>query len=155
MTTDIDTNFMKEALKDAEAAFNKGEVPVGAILVINNEIIERSGNTIQTEKNPLKHAEMIVINNVLTKLKCKYLYKATLYVTVEPCIMCTGAIILSRLGRLVYGADDPKTGACKSLYHVLTDRRLNHKVEVVSGICALECKSLMQKFFQNKRRLKD
>lgn len=143
---------MAEALREAGLAAASGEVPVGAVLVQNNEIVSRGHNLIQSPKQPLNHAELLVLTDALGKLRCKYLYEATLYVTIEPCLMCAGAMVLGRLGTLVFGAFDPKAGAVGSLYNVLADERLNHRVKVIGGIRADECRSLMQDFFRDKRK---
>lgn len=146
-----DINFMHIALKEAEKAFNENEVPVGAVLVINSEIIARAHNKRESAFDPTAHAEVIVLREAAQKIKNWRLTGATLYVTKEPCIMCAGAMVNARLERLVYGCGDTKAGAVQSLYQLLSDKRLNHQVEVVSGILEDECAELLKRFFQERR----
>ena len=143
--------FMREALKEAEKAFSMGEVPVGAVLVRNNAIIARGHNLKETTKNPIKHAEIIVIERAAQVIGDWRLSGCELYVTLEPCIMCCGAIIQARLDKLFFGAVDPKAGAVMSLYRILDDDRLNHKVEYAYGILEAECSDIIKKFFQKLR----
>jgi len=149
MSHDID--FMKIAIKEAEEAFEEGEVPVGAILVIDDEVIARGHNKVESLSDPTAHAEILVIKSACQKIKNWRLTNAVLYVTKEPCIMCAGAMINARLGRLVYGCDDPKGGAARSLYQLLSDDRLNHRAEVVSGILGDECSQILKRFFRGLR----
>lgn len=142
---------MRVALQEAEIAFRKGEVPVGAVLVRNGEIIAKAHNQRETSKDPTAHAEIIVLRNSSGENDNWRLIDATLYVTKEPCIMCAGAIINARLRRLVYGCRDEKGGAVESLYQILSDRRLNHQVKVVSGILEEECAEILKKFFHERR----
>jgi tRNA(adenine34) deaminase len=142
---------MKLALKEAEDAFTEGEVPVGAILVINDKVISRAHNTREAEFDPTAHAEIIALRKGAEKIKNWRLNNASLYVTKEPCIMCAGAMVNARLGRLVYGCKDIKGGAVQSLYQILSDTRLNHQVNVVSGVMEDECAELLKRFFQNRR----
>lgn len=142
---------MKMALEEAKNAFLQGEVPVGAILVRNGEIIARAHNCRESTKDPTDHAEMIAIKSITSKNDNWRMTDTNLYVTKEPCIMCAGAILNARIGRLIYGCKDDKGGAVHSLYDLLSDNRLNHKVEVTSGILEDECKELLQRFFRNRR----
>ncbi|HCZ11400.1 MAG TPA: tRNA adenosine(34) deaminase TadA [Nitrospiraceae bacterium] len=149
MTPDID--FMRLALKEAEAAFNEGEVPVGAVLVINNEIAASAHNCRESTFDPTAHAEVLALKEGARKVENWRLTDAVLYVTKEPCIMCAGAMVNARLGRLVYGCGDTKAGAVQNLYRILSDKRLNHQVEVVSGVLEEECAALLKRFFQERR----
>lgn len=142
---------MRLAIKEAEDAFNEGEVPVGAVLVIKGEIIAHGHNKRESAFDPTAHAEVIVLREAAQKIKNWRLIGATLYVTKEPCIMCAGAMVNARLGRLVYGCGDTKAGAVQSLYRLLSDKRLNHQVEVVSGVIEDECAELLKKFFHERR----
>ncbi|MBI5214103.1 MAG: tRNA adenosine(34) deaminase TadA [Nitrospirae bacterium] len=149
MTPDID--FMRLALKEAEDAFKEGEVPVGAVLVINNEIVASSHNCRESTLDPTAHAEVLALKEGARKVENWRLTGAVLYVTKEPCIMCAGAMVNARLGRLVYGCGDTKAGAVQNLYRILSDKRLNHQVEVVSGVLEEECAALLKRFFQERR----
>ncbi len=149
MASDID--FMHIAHEEAEKAFNEDEVPVGAVLVIKGEIIARAHNKRESAFDPTAHAEVIVMREAAQKIKNWRLIDATIYVTKEPCIMCAGAMVNARLGRLVYGCGDTKAGAVQSLYRLLSDKRLNHQVEIVSGILEDECAELLKKFFKERR----
>lgn len=146
-----DADFMNMALREAEKAFQKGEVPVGAVLVINNEMIAKSFNKRESAFDPTAHAEIFVLKSGAGKIKNWRLSSATLYVTKEPCIMCAGAMVNARLGRLVYGCRDSKGGGVDSLYRLLSDKRLNHQIEVVSGVLSEECALLLKHFFQTRR----
>lgn len=152
-TLDKDRDFIKKALKEAEKAFKKDEVPVGAVIVCNGKIISRAHNLKEQKNDPTKHAELIAISRAVKKLKRWRLDDCTLYVTLEPCVMCAGALINARINRLVYGATDPKAGAIESLYNIASDRRLNHQVRVTSGILQKECSDILKSFFKNKRRM--
>lgn len=142
---------MRLALVDAEKAFSEGEVPVGAIVVINGEVIARARNKRESFFDPTAHAEIIALRRAARKIKNWRLSDATLYVTKEPCAMCGGAMVNARLGRLVYGCSDSKGGAVQSLYQLLSDKRLNHQVEVIRGVLEEECALLLKKFFQERR----
>lgn len=141
-----DVRFMKQAIAEARIAEAKGEVPVGAVVVCRQTVIARSYNLVETLNDVTAHAEMQAITMAADYLGGKYLSECTLYVTVEPCIMCAGALGWSQLGRLVYGAPDPKRG-----YSVFAPRALHPKCEVVSGVLAEECSELVRSFFQRKR----
>jgi tRNA(adenine34) deaminase len=143
-----DEYWMQFAILEAKKALEEDEIPIGAVIVQDDVLIATAYN--QTRKNPLAHAEKIAIESLLPTSQ-KYLQDCVLYCTVEPCVMCTGLIILARVGRLVFGTYDDKAGACGSLYHLLQDARLNHHPKIISGILADECKFLIQSFFQEKR----
>lgn len=146
-----DEYFMQIAIREAEAAAACGEVPVGAVLVINGDIIAQAHNMKETLLDPTAHAEMIAIRKSCEKLKRWRLTGATMYVTLEPCPMCAGAIVQSRIDRLVYGAKDPKAGAVDSLFNMLQNDALNHQLQVKSGVLAKECSEVLKEFFQVKR----
>jgi len=146
-----DIYFMKLALEEAGIAFSEGEVPVGAVLVSEGNIISKAHNTRETSKDPTAHAEMLAIRKGVEKSDSWRLSDATLYVTKEPCIMCAGAMVNARIRRLVYGCKDEKGGAADSLYNLLSDKRLNHQVEIISGVFEAECAGILKRFFQEKR----
>ena len=148
---DRDEQFMAIALEEAEAAIRKGEVPVGAVIVLDGDILARAHNSPIALNDPTAHAEILVLRAAAEKLGNYRLTGTTLYVTVEPCIMCVGAIVHARISRLVYGAADPKNGGVTSLYRMLEDRRLNHTVEVKTGVLAGLCAELLSRFFREKR----
>lgn len=147
-------DYMRLAIKEAYKASARAEIPVGAVLVIDDKIIARGFNLKESKYNPCGHAEIIAITKASKRLKNWRLTGATLYVTVEPCIMCAGAILQSRIKTLVYGCDDLKAGAVNSLYRLLNDTRLNHQVEVISGILADECAGVIKEFFKDLRAKK-
>lgn len=142
-----DAAFMRAALAEAENAFAKGEVPVGAVLVINGTIVARAHNERESRSDPTAHAEILVMRDACTRRETWRLGDATLYVTKEPCVMCAGAMVNARLGKLVFGCVDRKGGGVTSLYTLLGDTRLNHRVEVSSGILHEECAALLRRFF--------
>ena len=146
-----DKNFMQIALEEAAKAGAIGEIPIGAVLVINNEIIAKGHNMRETWQDATAHAEVVVIQAACKKLKRWRLTGATLYVTIEPCPMCAGAIIMSRIERLVYGAPDSRAGACESLFNVVNNPALNHQVKVTAGILEQECGKIVKDFMQEKR----
>ena len=146
-----DILYMREALKEAEEALQKGEIPVGAIMVRNGDIIGRGSNNRSLKNSPLGHAEIVAMQEASKVLKNWRFDDCTLYVTLEPCVMCAGAMIQSRLGTLVYGARDPKAGAVGSLYDILRDPRMYHRCIVRSGILKEECAELLRIFFQKRR----
>jgi len=142
---------MRLALKEAGLAFQRGEVPVGAIISKDGKVISSSHNLRETSKDPSAHAEILVIRDA-TKISDSWrLTGLTLYVTKEPCIMCAGALVNSRIARLVYGCRDEKAGGVDSLYQILNDKRLNHQVEVVSGVLDEECAAILRNFFKERR----
>ena len=146
-----DQHFMQLALAEARASAKAGEVPIGAILVHARSILAHSGNRTICNNDPTAHAEILVIREGARLLGNYRLAAATLYVTLEPCAMCAGAIIQARIPRLVYAADDPKGGAFRSCFQILTNPKLNHQVDVTSGPCAQDSASLLQEFFSSRR----
>jgi len=146
---------MKLAIEQANIAEENGDVPIGAVIVHKNQIIAKAYNQREQLQDPTAHAEIIALTQAAAAMESWRLSGCTMYVTLEPCPMCAGALVLARIDRLVYGCDDPKTGAVKSLYNIVTDGRLNHRLEVTSGVLADECVKLLQDFFQKKRLNKD
>lgn len=147
-----DETFMHEALREAERAAADGEVPVGAVLVHAHTIVARGRNTRERQQDPTAHAELIVIREAAEKLHSWRLTGTTLYVTLEPCLMCAGAMLQARIPRLVFSAWDPKAGACGSLFALHEDTRLNHQIAVTYGILENESRDLLQRFFQQLRQ---
>lgn len=145
--------FMERALQQAINAFEVNEVPVGAVIVRGEQIIAAAHNQRETLKDPTAHAEMIAITQAAEAVGDWRLEACTLYVTLEPCPMCAGAILQARIPRVVYGATDAKAGAVQSLYHLLDDERLNHRAEVVPGILAEPCGQILTEFFRQQRAL--
>ena len=150
--TDTHENFMELALNEAKKAGQIGEVPVGAILVSENgEILSAAHNQTIKRADPTAHAEILTLRQAALEINNYRLLNTTLYVTVEPCIMCMGAIVHARISRVVFGAPDPKWGAAGSLYNFAADDRLNHRVDIITGVFAEDCRRLMQDFFLSKR----
>jgi tRNA(adenine34) deaminase len=147
-----DIQHMQQALAEARAAAAAGEVPIGAVLVHDGKILARSGNRTIRDNDPTAHAEIIVLREAARVLGNYRLADTTLYVTIEPCSMCAGAMIQARVPRLVYGADDPKGGAVRTCFQILSDARLNHQVEVTSGVLAADCAAIIQSFFSERRQ---
>jgi tRNA(adenine34) deaminase len=148
---DRDLHFMRQALDEARAAAAAGEVPVGAVVVRDNQIIARAGNRTIRDTDPTAHAEIVVLREAARALANYRLTDTALYVTVEPCSMCAGAMIQARIPRLIYGCDEPKGGAYRTCFQLLSDPRLNHKVDVTPGVLADECAKLIQSFFAARR----
>ena len=146
-----DEHWMGEALAEARKALEKNEVPIGAVAVVGDEIVGRAHNVRESTHNPLGHAELLLIEELAKRQKSWRLDEATIYVTCEPCLMCSGAMLQARIPRVVYGCDDPKAGAMGSLYDVTDDPRLNHKIEVVRGVMSEECGGILSDFFRNLR----
>ncbi len=144
-------HYMEQALKEAEKAFELDEVPIGAVVVKGGIIIGRGFNLRESEKDPTLHAEIVAIRQAAKHLNSWRLTNCDLYVTIEPCPMCSGAILQARVTRLIYGARDPKAGCVDSLYQLLSDPRFNHNTEVVEGILQEQCSDLMKEFFRGKR----
>ena len=145
-------NYMKQALCEAEKAGQKDEVPVGAVLVAESgEILSAAHNRTITDSDPTAHAEILSLRSAAKQVNNYRLLNTTLYVTVEPCIMCMGAVIHARIATVVFGAKDPKWGACGSLYDFASDHRLNHQPDIIGGVCEFECKKIIQDFFRSKR----
>jgi tRNA(adenine34) deaminase len=146
-----DAHFMKLALEQAEAAALADEAPIGAVIVRDGRVLASARNEREALRDPTAHAEMIAITQAAAALGSWRLQECTLYVTLEPCPMCAGAIVQARIPRVVYGAVDPKAGAVRSLYRLLEDSRLNHRCEVVEGVLAEPCGRVLTDFFQRKR----
>jgi len=143
--------WMEMAFREAEKAYEKGEVPIGAVVVYENRIIGRGHNLTETLQDPTAHAEMIAITAAAEYLGSRRLLDTALYVTLEPCSMCAGAIVLARIPLLVFGASDPKAGACGTLYNIVQDVRLNHRVQVIRGILENKCSLILSDFFRKLR----
>jgi len=146
-----DEQGMRAALREAQAAADADEVPIGCVIVHDGVVIGRGRNQVESLRDATAHAEIVAIGAASEAMQSWRLTDCTLYVTLEPCAMCAGAIILARVGRLVYGARDPKAGACGSVLDVIHEPRLNHRVEVASGILADDCGALLRDFFARKR----
>jgi len=151
MPLNLDRTYMSEALKEAQKALEADEVPVGALIVHKGRVIARAHNQIRLLKDPTAHAEMIAITQAAASLANERLPGTTVYVTIEPCAMCAGALILARVKRLVFGAADPKTGAFGSALD-LNRKKLNHRISVTKGVTSGECASLLKEFFSVKRK---
>ena len=147
--------FMNAAIIEAQNAAAEDEVPIGAVIAYQNQIIARAHNQRETLADPTAHAEMIAITQAAAFIGNWRLHGCTIYVTLEPCPMCAGALVLSRLDRLIYGPNDPKAGACQSLYQITEDPRLNHRLEVIAGFMEEPCRLLLQEFFAKKRNQTD
>jgi len=147
----IDAIYMSEALKEAKEAFEEDEVPVGAVVVYKGKIIARGHNQVERLKDPTAHAEMLTLTSATNYLKTKWLNGASLYVTIEPCSMCAGALVLARIKNLYFGAEDLKAGACGSITDIVNHKKLNHRLRVKKGILEKECSSLLKDFFKKKR----
>ena len=151
---DLDATWMAECISLAQSARDGGDVPVGAIVVYDNAIIGRGFNLREQTNDPTAHAEIVALREAGQYLGHWRVLDATLYVTLEPCAMCAGALVNARISRLVYGCSDPKAGAVESLFQIPTDERLNHRVEVVGGVSGTECATLLSEFFRERRREK-
>jgi len=151
MTTHQDHIFMQAALDEADIAKEKGEVPIGAVIVHDGKIIGRGLNLRETSNDPTTHAEMVAIREAAEQIGHWRLLDTTLYVTLEPCVMCMGAIILARIPRLVFACRDPRAGAVGSIYDFSQDDRFNHKVQVTEGVLAEECSEMLSGFFRELR----
>ncbi len=159
MATDLDELFradeamMRHAIAEARAALDHEDVPIGAVVVQGGRIIGRGHNQREQLQDPTAHAEIIALTAAAQAVGSWRLIDCTMYVTLEPCVMCAGALVNARLTRLVYGAVDPKAGACESLFNIVADPRLNHRVQVLSGVRAGECAQLLRDFFSRQRAL--
>ncbi len=151
MLLSLDHLMMQEAIKQARVAQEKEEVPIGAVIAHQNRIIAKAHNQVEALKDPTAHAEMIAITQATNFLSTKWLQECSLYVTIEPCSMCAGALVLARLGKLFFGASDPKAGACGSVLNIVQHAQLNHRMEVYRGVFEEECRQLLSQFFQKKR----
>lgn len=144
-------HYMREALAEARQANQEGEVPIGAVVVFQGQVIGRGHNRREMKQDPLAHAELEAIQAAAGYLRSWRLEDVALYVTLEPCLMCMGALLQARVPQLIFGALDPKAGACGSLYNLSADSRLNHQIEVTQGVCAKESIQLLQDFFRDLR----
>lgn len=147
-------NYMKLAIQEAKKAWEMDEVPIGAIVVYKGEVIGKGHNLRENDQSPIAHAEMIAIQEAAKYLNSWRLEETTLYVTLEPCVMCSGAIVMSRIPHVVYGATDPKGGCSASLMNLIEDTRFNHRATVERGILEQECGDMLRNFFREKRNLK-
>ena len=146
-----DETFMNEAIRQAVAAGEKDEVPVGAVIAHKGKIIAKAHNQVELLRDPTAHAEMIAITQAANSLSNKWLHECCMYVTIEPCSMCAGALVLARLTRLCFGAFDPKAGGCGSVVDIVRHNTLNHQIDVQSGVQADICGNLLSEFFKKKR----
>jgi tRNA(adenine34) deaminase len=146
-----DERWMREALRLADIAAEEGEIPVGALAVKENRILGRGYNRTEALQDPTAHAEMLALTAAADALGSRRLEGVTLYVTLEPCCMCAGALVLSRVERVVFGAWDPKAGACGTLYNIPQDERLNHRLDIVAGVLENECSGMLSEFFRKLR----
>ncbi|MFH0855965.1 MAG: tRNA adenosine(34) deaminase TadA [Candidatus Omnitrophota bacterium] len=148
----IQEYYMRQALQEAQTAFQEDEVPVGAVIINDGKIIARGHNQVERLKDPTAHAEMIALTSAANFLGTKWLNEAGLYVTIEPCSMCAGALVLARVKYIYFGARDPKTGACGSALNIVDNKKLNHRIKVRGGILEEESAGLLKEFFKNKRK---
>ncbi|MFP4473605.1 MAG: tRNA adenosine(34) deaminase TadA [Candidatus Omnitrophota bacterium] len=149
--TDFDEIYMRQALTLAKQAAGDDEVPVGAVIVQGEQVIARAHNQVELLGDPTAHAEMIALTQATNTVSSKWLYDCTLYVNLEPCSMCAGALVLARIGRVCYGAADPKSGACGSVLNIADHPELNHRVVVSGGVLAEESRVMISSFFETKR----
>jgi tRNA(adenine34) deaminase len=151
LSLDRDARWMRAALEEAEAAFREGEVPVGAVVVLDDRVIGRGHNQTERSGQPFEHAEMRALWEAIRSVGPYGLDEAVLYCTVEPCVMCIGAVILARLPRVVFGAREPRTGACESIFAIPNEPRLLPRIAVLGGVEEAMCRELMQRFFAARR----
>jgi tRNA(adenine34) deaminase len=151
----IDEYYITVALKESMKAIVSGDVPIGAVIVKDDTIISKAYNQVEKQGDPMAHAEIIAIQKAISRIKYKHLTGCTMYVTLEPCSMCAGALVLARLDRLVFGASDPKSGACGTLFNIVNDSRLNHRLKVTPNILADECAQVIKQFFVSLRSKAD
>jgi tRNA(adenine34) deaminase len=151
---DDDAHYMAQALRIAEDAAALGDVPVGAVVVLDGQVIGTGGNRREVEADPTGHAEIVALREACRRMNRWRVDGATLYVTLEPCPMCAGALVNARVARVVYGADDPKAGAVRSLYRICDDPRLNHRLEILGGVLAEPCAAVLRTFFARARAQK-
>ncbi len=144
--------WMKHAIREAERAYNSDEVPVGAVIVYQNKIIAKGSNQIEMMRDPTAHAEMIALTAAAANLENKFLKDCTLYVTMEPCPMCAGALVLSKIPTIVFGCYDPKMGAGGSVMNILENKKFNHSVHLIGGVLDGECSAILKDFFAKKRK---
>jgi tRNA(adenine34) deaminase len=148
----IDEHFMRQALQEAELAFKEDEVPVGAVAIFKNQVIGRGHNRTEHLKDPTAHAEIIAITAAANALGSWRLEEVIVYTTIEPCIMCAGALVLARVKKIVFGARDEKFGGCGSIFNIVQEQKLNHRIEVVEGILQTQAAGLMKEFFAKQRK---
>jgi len=148
---ETDERFMRMAIEAAKIAQDNGDVPIGAVIIHKDQVIAKAYNQREQLNDPTAHAEIIAMTQAAAALESWRLASCTIYVTLEPCPMCAGALVLARIDRLVYGCADPKAGACGSLYNIVQDSRLNHRLDVTSGVLENECSQLLQDFFKLRR----
>ena len=151
----LDKQFMKAAIDQAQIALENGDVPIGSVIIHQNNIIAKGYNQRHKLNDPTAHAEIIALTAAAEYIGNWRLHGCSIYVTLEPCCMCAGAMVLARLDRLVFGCRDPKGGACGSLYNIVQDKRLNHRLEITEGVLAEDCAKLLQDFFKKKRNSAD
>jgi tRNA(adenine34) deaminase len=151
MASDLDEQMMRVAIEEAKKAAASGDVPVGAVVARAEEVLGRAGNARERQQDPTAHAEIIALRAAASAVESWHLEGCTMYVTLEPCAMCAGALVLGRVGRLVFGTDDPKAGFAGSLGNLVSDERLNHTLEVESGVLSGECADLLKDFFRERR----
>jgi tRNA(adenine34) deaminase len=149
---ELDQRYMWTAIESARIAEDNGDVPIGAVIIHQGQLIAKAYNQKQQLADPTAHAEIIALTQAAAFLESWRLHNCTMYVTLEPCPMCAGALVLARMDRLVYGCDDPKAGACGSLYNIVEDNRLNHRLQVTAGVLKEECKRQLQDFFERRRK---
>ena len=147
----IDQRFMKLAIDQASIAADNGDVPVGAVIVFENRVIAKAHNQRQLLNDPTAHAEIIALTQAAEAVGNWRLNGCTIYATLEPCPMCAGALVMARIDRLVFGCEDPKAGACGSLYNIVQDERLNHNMDITSGVLDTECGQVLSDFFKTRR----
>lgn len=153
---DVDEKFMRQALKEAQKAFDEDEVPVGVVIVKDGKVIAKAHNTREKAQDALNHSELLAIRKACKKLQSWRLIDCDIYVTLEPCYMCAGAIVNARINRVVFGAFDKKAGCCGTLYNIVQDKRFNHRVkEVKGGVLENECAQIISHFFSQKRKSKE
>jgi tRNA(adenine34) deaminase len=150
----LDNYYMMKAMLEAEKTKAEGDVPVGAVVVHEDKIVGRGYNQVEKKKDSTAHAEIIAIRQAIKRIGYKHLLEATLYVTLEPCAMCAGAIVLSRVNRIVYGTNDPKAGACGSVMNIVNNQSLNHRSQITSGILEKENSEILKEFFREIRKTK-
>lgn len=150
-----DKVFIRKAIEQARLAEENGDVPIGAVIVYQDKVIAKAYNQREQLSDPTAHAEIIALTQAAAYMKSWRLEGCTIYVTLEPCPMCAGALVLARIDRLVYGCEDPKAGACGSLYNIVKDERLNHRLNVTSGVFGADCSKLLQDFFSGRRGKND
>ena len=152
LNTNTDERFMQLAMTQADIAAENGDIPVGAVIIYEGKPIAKAYNQRHQLNDPTAHAEIIALTQASTFMENWRLHGCTIYVTLEPCPMCAGALVLARLDRLVFGCADPKTGACGSIYNIVQDEKLNHRIETKAGVLAAQCTEQLQAFFAQRRR---